>query len=52
MWEGYINNKHIFNITQKQQYFELSLVNKSFSSQSLDEANKKAELFLEAFSFK
>ena len=50
VWEGFYQKKHIFNIIQKQTYFELNLVQKSQTSMLLEDVKKKAELFLEAFS--
>lgn len=49
VWEGYYNEKHLFNITQKQQYFELKLVSKNVNSTNMNDIQKKAELFLESF---
>ena len=49
VWEGYYQNKHVFNIIQKQTYFELNLVQKSEKSMVLEDIKKKAELFIDTF---
>lgn len=48
VWEGHYNNVHLFNITQKQQYYELSFLIKSEKSKEINTVQSKAELFLES----
>lgn len=48
IWEGRYNNIHLFNITQKQQYYELSFLIKNEKSQEINTIQNKAELFLES----
>lgn len=48
VWEGHYNNVHLFNITQKQQYYELSFLIKNEKSKEINTVQSKAELFLES----
>lgn len=48
IWEGTYNNVHIFNITKKQLYYELSLVFKGAKSKEFDDVQKQAGILLES----
>jgi len=48
IWEGRYNNVHVFNITQKQLYYELGIVFKGAKSKNFDDIQKQAGMLLES----
>ncbi len=43
VWEGHFNSRHLFNLTQKQTYYELTLIPQRTSPKNIDEAKLMAE---------
>lgn len=46
VWEGHFNSRHLFSLTQKQTYYELTLIPQRTSLKNLDEAKLMAESIL------
>lgn len=52
VWEGYVDGKHLFNITRNLSNYELKLVPKGSVGPDIQALSKKAELIMENFTIK